>query len=55
VVLMVDPGDYGFVVFLELDLVVGSELGPWPANGGQVFMPHDFPDMFGPRRGRAED
>jgi hypothetical protein len=53
-----DPGEprqkSGFLIFLELDLMVGSELGPLPANaiyGGQLFMPHDFPMAFGPCEG----
>jgi hypothetical protein len=44
VIVVPDPGEprakYGFLIFLELDLVVGSELGPLPANaiyGGQLF------------------
>jgi hypothetical protein len=48
VVVVPDPGEpkakYGFLIFLELDLVVGSELGPLPHNtiyGGQLFMPRD--------------
>jgi hypothetical protein len=55
VIVVPDPDEprtkYGFLIFLELDLVVGSELGPLPANaiyGGQLFMPHDFPTAFGP-------
>jgi hypothetical protein len=58
VIVVPDPGEprakYGFLIFLELDLVMGSELGPLPANaiyGGQLFMPHDFPTTFGPCRG----
>jgi hypothetical protein len=53
VIVVPDPDEprakYGFLIFLELDLVVGSELGPLPANaiyGGQLFMPHDFPTAF---------
>jgi hypothetical protein len=45
------PSEYGFLIFLELDLIVGSELGPLPTNaiyGGQLFMPHDFPTAFEP-------
>jgi hypothetical protein len=55
VIVVPNPGEprqkYGFLIFLELDLMVGSELGPLPANaiyGGQLFMPHDFPTAFGP-------
>jgi hypothetical protein len=55
VIVVPDPREprqkYGFLIFLELDLVVESELGPLPANaiyGGQLFMPHDFPTAFGP-------
>jgi hypothetical protein len=55
VIVVPDPDEprtkYGVLIFLELDLVVGSELGPLPANaiyGGQLFMPHDFPTAFGP-------
>jgi hypothetical protein len=48
-----DPNEpsakYGFLIFLELDLIVGSELGPLPANavyGGHLFTrPHDFPTV----------
>jgi hypothetical protein len=35
-------------------MMVGSELGLLPANaiyGGQLFMPRDFPETFGPSRG----
>jgi flagellar biosynthesis GTPase FlhF len=65
VIVVPDPDEprakYGFLIFLELDLVVGSELGPLPANaiyGGQLFMPHDFPTAFGPcktEKGGVED
>jgi hypothetical protein len=55
VITIPDPDEprakYGFLIFLELDLIVGSELGPLPTNaiyGGQLFMPHDFPTAFGP-------
>jgi flagellar biosynthesis GTPase FlhF len=55
VIVVPDPDEprakYGFLIFFELDLIVGSELGPLPANaiyGGQLFMPHDFPTAFGP-------
>jgi hypothetical protein len=55
VIVIPDPDEprakYGFLIFLELDLIVGSDLGPLPANaiyGGQLFMPHDFPTAFGP-------
>jgi hypothetical protein len=55
VIVIPDPDEsrakYGFLIFLELDLIVGSELGPLPINaiyGGQLFMPHDFPTAFGP-------
>jgi hypothetical protein len=58
VVVVPDPGEprakYGFVIFLELDLVVGSELGPLPHNiiyRGQLFMPRDFLRVFGPCEG----
>jgi hypothetical protein len=54
VVVVPDPEEprpkYGFLIFLELDLVVGSELGPLPHNtiyGGQLFMPRNFPRVFG--------
>jgi hypothetical protein len=54
VIVVTDPGEprakYWFLIFLELDLVVRSELGPLPANAiyrGQLFMPHDFPTAFG--------
>jgi hypothetical protein len=55
VIVIPDPGEprakYGFLIFLELDLVVGSELGPLPFNaihGGHLFMPRDFLVVFGP-------
>jgi hypothetical protein len=55
VIVIPDPDEpwakYGFLIFLELDLIVGSELGPLPTNAiyrGQLFMPHDFPTAFGP-------
>jgi hypothetical protein len=55
VIVIPDPDEprakYGFLIFSELDLIVGSELGPLPTNaicGGQLFMPHDFPTAFGP-------
>jgi hypothetical protein len=55
VIVIPDPNEprakYGFLIFLKLDLIVGSELGPLPTNaiyGGQPFMPHDFPTAFGP-------
>jgi flagellar biosynthesis GTPase FlhF len=55
VIVILDPDEprakYGFLMFLELDLIVGSELGPLPTNaiyGGQLFMPHDLPTAFGP-------
>jgi hypothetical protein len=55
VIVIPDPDEprakYGFLIFLELDVIVGSELGPLPTNaiyGGQLFMPHDFPTAFGP-------
>jgi hypothetical protein len=58
VVVVPDPGEprakYGFLIFLELDLMVGSELGPLPHNtiyGGQLFMPRNFPRVFGPCEG----
>jgi hypothetical protein len=61
VVVVPDPGEprakYGFLIFLELDLVVGSELGPLPHNtiyGGQLFMLRDFPRVFGPVKGMRE-
>jgi hypothetical protein len=45
-------------VFVELDLVVNSELGPLPVNAiasGQLFMPSDFVPAFGPKKGKPMD
>jgi hypothetical protein len=46
---------YAYLVFLELDLVVKSELGPLPINAiasGRLFMPSDFVPAFGPKKGK---
>jgi hypothetical protein len=46
---------YAYMVFLELDLVVKSELGPLPINAiasGRLFMPSDFVPAFGPKKGK---
>jgi hypothetical protein len=45
-------------VFVELDLVVNSELGPLPVNAiasGRLFMPSDFVSAFGPKKGKPMD
>jgi hypothetical protein len=49
VVLVCDPkkrrAQFAYLVFVELDLVVNSELGPLPINAiasGRLFMPSDF-------------
>lgn len=42
-------------MFLELNLVVKSELGPLPFNAiasRRLFMPWDFVTAFGPRKGK---
>jgi hypothetical protein len=49
---------YAYLVFVELDLVVNSELGPLPVNAiasGQLFMPSDFVPAFGPKKGKPMD
>jgi hypothetical protein len=46
---------YAYLMFLELDLVVKSELGHLPINAiaaGQLFMPLDFVAAFGPKKGK---
>jgi hypothetical protein len=45
---------YAYLLFVELDLVVNSELGPLPINAsasGRLFMPSDFVPAFGPKKG----
>jgi hypothetical protein len=58
VALAPDPKDrraqYAYLVFVELDLVVNSELGPLLVNAiasGRLFMPSDFVPAFGQKRG----
>jgi hypothetical protein len=49
---------YAYLVFVELDLVVNSELGPLPVNAiasGRLFMPSDFVPAFGPKKGKPMD
>jgi hypothetical protein len=49
---------YAYLVFVELDLVVNSELGPLPINAissGRLFMPSDFVPAFGPKKGKPMD
>jgi hypothetical protein len=49
---------YAYLVFVELDLVVKSELGPTPINAiasGRLFMPSDFVPAFGPEKGKPMD
>jgi hypothetical protein len=46
---------FAYLVFVELDLVVNSELGPLPVNAiasRQLFMPSDFIPAFGPKKGK---
>jgi hypothetical protein len=59
VVLVCDPKErraqFAYLVFVELDLVVNSELGPLPINAiasGRLFMPLDFVQAFGPKKGK---
>src|SRR6476646_6489651 len=58
VVVVPDPENprprYAYLVFLELDLVVKSELGPLPhqaITAGRLFMLPDFVETFGPKKG----
>jgi hypothetical protein len=49
---------YAYLVFVELDLVVNSELGPLPVNAiasGRLFMPSDFVPAFGQKKGKPMD
>jgi hypothetical protein len=49
---------YAYLVFVELDLVVNSELGPLLINAiasGRLFMPSDFVPAFGPKKGKPMD
>jgi hypothetical protein len=49
---------YAYLVFVELDLVVNSELGPLAINAialGRLFMPSDFVPAFGPKKGKPMD
>jgi hypothetical protein len=49
---------YAYLVFVELDLVVNSELGPLPVNAiasGRLFMPSNFVPAFGPKKGKPMD
>jgi hypothetical protein len=44
---------YAYLVFVELDMVVNSKLGPLPVNAitsGRLFMPSDFVPAFGSKR-----
>jgi hypothetical protein len=57
VALVPDPNErraqFAYLVFVELDLVVNSELGPLPINAiasGRLFMPSDFVSAFGPKK-----
>jgi hypothetical protein len=46
---------FAYKVFVELDLVVNSELGPLSVNAivsGRLFMPSDFVPAFGPKKGK---
>jgi hypothetical protein len=59
VALFSDPKErrakFAYLVFVELDLVVNSELGPLPINAiasGRLFMPSDFVPAFGPKKGK---
>jgi hypothetical protein len=61
VALAPDPKDrrahYAYLVFVELDLMVNSELGPLPVNAiasGGLFMLLDFVPAFGPKKGKAD-
>jgi hypothetical protein len=49
---------YAYLVFVELDLVVKSELGLLPVNAiasGRLFMPSDIVSAFGPKKGKQMD
>jgi hypothetical protein len=49
---------YAYLVFVKLDLVVNSELGPLSLNAiasGRLFMPSDFVPAFGPKKGKPMD
>jgi hypothetical protein len=49
---------YAYLVFVELDVVVNTELGPLPINAiasGRLFMPSDFVPSFGPKKGKTMD
>jgi hypothetical protein len=49
---------YAYLVFVELDLVVNSELGPLAINAiasGRLFMPSDFVPAFGPKTWKPMD
>jgi hypothetical protein len=59
VALVPDPKErraqFASLMFVELDLVVNSELGPLPINAiasGRLFMPSDFVPAFGPKKGK---
>jgi hypothetical protein len=46
---------FAYLVFVELNLVVNSELGPLPVNAiasGRLFMPSDFVPAFGSKKGK---
>jgi hypothetical protein len=49
---------YAYLVFVELDLVLNSELEPLPINAiasRRLFMPSDFVPAFGPKKGKPMD
>jgi hypothetical protein len=62
VVLVCDPKErrapFAYLVFVKLDLVVNSELGPLPINAiasGRLFIPSDFVPAFGPKKGKPKE
>jgi hypothetical protein len=53
-----NSAQYAYLVFVELDLVVDSELGPLPVNAialGRLFLPSNFVPAFGPKKGKPMD